>query len=77
MFQNKMQLSGLQSIDIACSLAQALNTLHAKRIAHRDIKSANGMVTLFIAGYIAHVNSYYRLTNISNQSSETLGHQNC
>lgn len=43
-FKNKMILSGMQSIDFACSLAHAINTLHAKRIAHRDIKSANIMV---------------------------------
>lgn len=44
MFESKKELSGVQSISIAYNLAQALNTLHAKRIAHRDIKSANVMV---------------------------------
>lgn len=34
----------MQSIEYAVSLANALSVLHAKKIAHRDIKCSNIMV---------------------------------
>lgn len=43
-FKGAMVLSEVQCIDYAISLASALNALHNKKIAHRDIKSANVMV---------------------------------
>lgn len=46
-FAERIVLSGLQSIDIAYSVATALNTLHAKKISHRDIKCANIMVNIY------------------------------
>lgn len=41
----QLELSCVQSIEYAVALASAINVLHAKRIAHRDIKSANIMVS--------------------------------
>lgn len=42
--KNKVVLSAMQSIEYAVSLANVINVLHAKKIAHRDIKSGNIMV---------------------------------
>lgn len=43
-FGGKSTLSALQSIEYAISLANAIKSLHAKNVPHRDIKSANIMV---------------------------------
>lgn len=45
-FKEKVVLSAVQSIEYAYSLANALSVLHAKKIAHRDIKCANIMVSI-------------------------------
>lgn len=47
-FKNAMVLTESQSIDYAFLLANALSALHDKKIVHRDIKSANVMVSIQI-----------------------------
>jgi serine/threonine protein kinase len=44
-FMNKgYHISTMQTIEIACGIADALSGLHNSFIAHRDVKSANIMV---------------------------------